>query len=149
MTDYDLLLAEEEFIADAQMYLLNLMGKQGISKADLARKLGISKSAVSQMFGNEPTNFSMRKFARIAAVLGAKVSVSPQADVDAQRRLEIEAPRFIQKHHTDWHMIDLGEFSHRPANENHPLAVDSSPVTELDFNLWDSPKKYRAVRQYA
>lgn len=137
MSDYELLVAEEELIADAQMYLLNLMAQKRVSKAELARLLGVSNSAVSQMFSLEPKNLSLRKLARVAAILGERISVSQQRKVDRARR----ADRVTEK----WVMPTIPASIREAANEN-SLPDDRefyAPVVK--FDLSPVRKKYRTA----
>ena len=149
MTNYELLLAEDEFVADAQMYLLNLMQNQGVTKAELASRLGVSRSAVSQLFSLEPSNLSMKKFARVAAALGSKVSVASQVDVDSQRQAQTELWRDAEGKRASWIVLDALESDRQPANENNVVPSYHGMMTEQSIALGDTQKKFRAVRQYA
>ncbi|MCR9129440.1 MAG: helix-turn-helix domain-containing protein [Alphaproteobacteria bacterium] len=74
MDEFELLVAEEELIADCQMYIYLLMKEKRVSKADLARLLGVSKASVSQMLSAD-SNLTLRSIARIAALLGEKATI--------------------------------------------------------------------------
>ncbi|WIA56297.1 helix-turn-helix transcriptional regulator [Sphingobium sp. WTD-1] len=70
--------AEEAFIVDAQIFLHTLMEEKGISRADLARAMGVSRARVSQVFSDECKNFTMRLFARAMFALDE----APRLDCD-------------------------------------------------------------------
>lgn len=58
-------LQEESLILDASEAIFAAMGKRGMSKAALAKKLGSSKAHVTQLL-NGSRNMTLRTFARIA-----------------------------------------------------------------------------------
>jgi transcriptional regulator with XRE-family HTH domain len=67
--DYDLLLAEESFILDAQMTIQRLLNEKGLTQAELARRLGVGESYVSQMLGDSARNLTLRTVARVMVAL--------------------------------------------------------------------------------
>ena len=68
--------AEEEFIVDVQYAIQKLLNESGVSYAHLAKKLGVSAARVSQMFGDEAHNLTLRTVARIFHVLNDKCVIS-------------------------------------------------------------------------
>lgn len=54
--------------------ILTYMKEKGISKADLARKLGKSRASVSQMFNKTP-NLTIKKMTEIADAVGVEVKI--------------------------------------------------------------------------
>jgi len=54
------------------------MEKQKITKAELAKKLGRSRSAISQMFNKTP-NITVRKMVEIADSIGLDIDVIPSS----------------------------------------------------------------------
>lgn len=56
--------------------ILTYMEKQNISRADLAKKLGKSRSAISQMF-NKNTNITVKKMVEIADSIGLEICIVP------------------------------------------------------------------------
>jgi transcriptional regulator with XRE-family HTH domain len=70
INDEERILAEEAFIVDAQFAIHNLLEAKGMSRADLARALNISEARVSQLFGHNPKNLTLRTIARIFRALG-------------------------------------------------------------------------------
>ncbi len=67
--DYKALYAEEAAIAEVQLLIAELMEEKGISQKELAARLGVSQSAVSQLMGLSPRNLSVRKLARVLFAL--------------------------------------------------------------------------------
>jgi len=67
--------AEENFVLDAQFLLQDLMAEQGISRAELSRRAGISKARISQLMkaGANPT---LRNLAKLFYALGADVALA-------------------------------------------------------------------------
>lgn len=65
--------AEENFLIDCQFLVQDLINAGGISRTELARRAGISKSRLSQILSAE-ANPSVKTFARLFHVLGAKVT---------------------------------------------------------------------------
>jgi len=61
---------------DFYHFILSHMEKEGISKADLAKKLGRSRSAISQMFNKNP-NLTVRKMVGIADAVGLDIAIVP------------------------------------------------------------------------
>lgn len=65
---------------------LQVMKQKGISRADLAREMGVPKSQISRIF-NAPPNLTLLSIARIAVALG----VEPKALLDTEVAAEKEA----------------------------------------------------------
>jgi DNA-binding Xre family transcriptional regulator len=74
--DEELIFAEEEFLVDVQFAIQKLLNQSGMSHSDLAKKLGVSDARVSQMFGDEAANLTLRTVARIFCVLGDKCHIT-------------------------------------------------------------------------
>ena len=70
--------AEEEFIVEVQYAIQKVLNDHGINYAQLAGKLGISKARVSQMFGDEASNLTLRTVARIFNVIGDRAIFSSE-----------------------------------------------------------------------
>jgi transcriptional regulator with XRE-family HTH domain len=68
---------DPEFVAESVALevlecALDIMQRNEITKADLARTMGISRSAVSQLFGRGAHNLTLLTIARLASALGAE-----------------------------------------------------------------------------
>ncbi len=68
--------AEETLIADVQVAVHNLMLDRSLSRADLARALGVSQARVAQMFSDSAPNLTLRTLARVFRVLGQECRVT-------------------------------------------------------------------------
>jgi transcriptional regulator with XRE-family HTH domain len=68
-------------IHDFYHMILTHMEKQGISKSDLAKRLGKSRSAITQMINKTP-NITLKKMVEIADAIGVDIRISsPQVHV--------------------------------------------------------------------
>lgn len=68
--------AEEALVINAQGLLHQLMEEKGISRADLARAMGVSRARVTQIFSDECKNFTIRLWARALFALGEEAVVT-------------------------------------------------------------------------
>jgi transcriptional regulator with XRE-family HTH domain len=75
-------------IHDFYHILLTYMEQQQITKAELAKRLGTSRSAITQMFNKTP-NLTLKKMVEIAEAIGVNICLSsPQL----QERQEDKSP---------------------------------------------------------
>jgi len=81
--DIGVLIAEDRFITDVQIAIHTLMEERGMSRADLARSIGVSEARVSQMFRDSPSNLTAKSIARIFHALGE----SPELTCEGLRAL--------------------------------------------------------------
>lgn len=63
-------------INDFYHLILSRMEEEGINKADLAKRLGRSRSAISQMFSKNP-NLTIKKMVEIADSIGLDLTIIP------------------------------------------------------------------------
>lgn len=68
--DYELLLAEETLILDAQIAIQRVLNEKGMTQARLAKRLGVGESYVSQLLGDSARNLTLRTIARVMKALG-------------------------------------------------------------------------------
>jgi transcriptional regulator with XRE-family HTH domain len=71
------LLSVETLVAEASEVIAKLMAEQGISKADLARRLDKSRAWVTQLLSGR-TNVTVRTLAEVAFVLDAELKLRAQ-----------------------------------------------------------------------
>ena len=76
--DYALALTEEGFVADVQSFLQELMEERGITRAELARRLGVSRPRITQMFSDECRNLTIRLLARVVHALGDRPTIGAE-----------------------------------------------------------------------
>jgi transcriptional regulator with XRE-family HTH domain len=64
-TEMEIGLAEERFLVLAQTEMQRLLNNMGIKHAHLAKRLGVSEARVSQMFGDDANNLTIRTIAKV------------------------------------------------------------------------------------
>ena len=70
---------------------LKVMKDKGISRADLAREMGVPKSQISRIF-NAPPNLTLLSIARIAVALGVEPQALLNTEVAAEKDVAIPTP---------------------------------------------------------
>lgn len=78
--EYAIILEEERLILDATEAICRVMDEQGVSRVELARRIGASKGHVSQLLDGG-RNMTLRTLARLASALEhrAHVDIEPFA----------------------------------------------------------------------
>jgi transcriptional regulator with XRE-family HTH domain len=77
--------AEEGFVVDAQIFLNELMLEKHISRADLAKAMGVSRARITQIFSDDCKNFTVRLLARAIHALGEEAYITHRRAFDALR----------------------------------------------------------------
>jgi len=67
---------------------LQVMKQKGISRADLAREMGVPKSQISRIF-NAPPNLTLLSIARIAVALGVEPKALLNTEATAAKEVSI------------------------------------------------------------
>lgn len=75
---------EEGFVVEVQSYLQELMNNAGISRSELARRMGVSRARVTQIFSDDCTNLTIRLLAKAAYAMGEE----PKIESELTRRLK-------------------------------------------------------------
>ena len=78
------LYAIEGFVTEATEFIARLMEQQGVSKAELARRLGRSRAYVTRLL-NGSANMTIRTLAEVAYALGAEVKLQAEPIATAER----------------------------------------------------------------
>lgn len=73
---------EELFVAEAQARLQMLLEERGVTRAELARKLDVSRARVTQIFSDDATNLTLRLLARGFIALGEEPVVLPKSEYE-------------------------------------------------------------------
>lgn len=60
----DRIYAEEAAVVNAQSLLHSIMEQKGVSRADLARAMDVSRARITQIFSDDCSNFTVRLLAR-------------------------------------------------------------------------------------
>jgi transcriptional regulator with XRE-family HTH domain len=92
--------AEEMLVAEIQSVLEELLQNKGYSRADLAKKMGVTKARVTQIF-SDTQNFTVRLIARAFHALGEKVLINHEplnkrAEVASSASLEQRSPHLCR-----------------------------------------------------
>jgi transcriptional regulator with XRE-family HTH domain len=74
--DEDMVIAEDALITEVQFAIHNLLEAKGMSRADLARALGVSEARVSQLFSENSRNLTLKTIARIFFVLDEEPQIT-------------------------------------------------------------------------
>ena len=82
--DFDRLVRQEELILDVTETLTQALEAGGVTRAELARRLGRSPGFVSQVFGGG-RNLTLRTIADIAAALSLRPALTLSADCETRR----------------------------------------------------------------
>ena len=82
-TENKTLLDEETLILEVAEHFWEQMGKQDVTKAELARRMGISKARVSKLLDGS-NNLTLRKIANMAGALNMKFNVSLESENNGQ-----------------------------------------------------------------
>jgi transcriptional regulator with XRE-family HTH domain len=87
------LYAIEGLVTEAGEFIARLMQEQGVTKAELARRLGKSRAYITQMLSGS-ANLTVRTLAEVAYALGAEVKLEavPVEGVPKQGRAELKQP---------------------------------------------------------
>jgi len=107
--------AIEGFMVDVQVYLNEIMDAKKISRAELARRMGVSRARVSQMFSDD-SNLTVRQLARAAYHLGEE----PRVESDTTRTLR------------DARKVDRNKAAVKAASNVHSLWTDVSADNLVD-----------------
>ena len=67
---------------------LKVMKQKGITRADLAREMGVPKSQISRIF-NAPPNLTLLSIARIAVALGVEPQALLNTEVAAEKEIAL------------------------------------------------------------
>lgn len=87
----DFVFAEEALVVDAQLFLHNLMEEKEMSRADLAKAMGVSRARITQIFSDDCKNFTIRLFARAASALNERVELDCEHFKNSRRKREYKS----------------------------------------------------------
>lgn len=82
--DYDAVYAQEAAMVDAAELIASALEASGMSRADLARKLGVSRAEVTERLKGE-RNITIRKLAETLHALGERLTLDTDSAVDERR----------------------------------------------------------------
>lgn len=113
--------AEEAAVVDAQTLLHSVMERKGISRADLARSMNVSRARVTQIFSDECTNFTVRLLARALYALGEDLVLLTKRDANelaGEKLLGHSALALSERNAASWTEIDDYSQCFETANDN-------------------------------
>lgn len=84
VADREAAMAEERFLATVQMEMQRLLNERGLRHAHLSRRLGVSEARVSQMFGDDATNLTLRTLAKVFHNLGEAPLIMARSELERQ-----------------------------------------------------------------
>ncbi len=111
--------AEEAFVIDAQAVLHGLMEDKGMSRADLAAAMGVSRARVTQLFSSECKNFTVRLLARAFFAVGE----TPELTCEHLRKQERRSMRQM--------IVPLDGWSSRKYSFESGGATNDNGLTEI------------------
>jgi len=82
--------AEEALVVDLQSLLHTVMVERGITRAQLAESMNVSKARVTQLFSADCSNFTVRLLARALFAMGEQLEVSCPTHEMVRRRREVD-----------------------------------------------------------
>lgn len=88
VSENDLIYAESALITEVQIILHGSLEKRGVSRSDLAKIMGKSEAYISQMFSDNPRNFTLKTIARVFKFLGEDPHFITDAFLKSQQRIE-------------------------------------------------------------
>lgn len=98
---------EEEFLLDVQIAISWLMKDKGFSQKRLADLMGVSPSAVNQLFDEDGKNLTLRTVARVFAYLGENAEITSERLKELKRNATTSAIETRQKAEGKWIGVHL------------------------------------------
>jgi len=83
--------AGAELEVEVQARLVEAMEEQRVSQSELARRLGLTRSRISQVMSGDPQNLTLEMMGRLAAALNLlwKVALHKEVDVESKHSLRL------------------------------------------------------------
>src|SRR4051812_22518986 len=76
--DLEAIEAEENLLIDAQFMIQGVMNRKGLTRAEVARKAGLSKARLSQLMG-PAANPTLKTIARVLHAMGERAALREHA----------------------------------------------------------------------
>jgi len=74
----EMLIAEDALITHVQFAIHNLLTKKAVTRAQLARRMGVSEPYVSQLFKDNSRNLTLKTIARIFCAIGEEPQITSE-----------------------------------------------------------------------
>lgn len=75
-------IAEAEFIVAVQSEIQRVMNGKGLRARDLSKRLNVSEARISQMFGDQAKNLTIRTIAKLFYHLGESAVITTQSQLE-------------------------------------------------------------------
>ena len=112
--------AEEAALLEFTEELVRRMACEGVSRAELARRLGCSPAYITKVLRG-PSNFTLASMARIAQALGCKLRMRMQPEGATAQWLEVLAERSLpQGVYTSSREMQLARRQYAPCRSKAP-----------------------------
>lgn len=137
--EYRHLYAIEGLVTDAAELVARLMKRQGLSKADLARRLGKSRAWVTQLLSGR-ANMTIRTYAEVVYALGSEVklsAVSATVEHDQSVGTHLKAKPSAA-------LCTTGVWQMKPGRQFAFVSHAGRAVTERDASEASEPREYAA-----
>lgn len=118
--------AEEKLVARAQSLLQQLLNEKGMTKTDLAKKMGVSKARVSQIFSDEQ-NFTFRLMATAFHALGEELYLDR-----ASKRVEFKSAELQSD--AQGNLRQIGEITHGFEWPDEKIVQGWQPIPSQPFD---------------
>lgn len=129
----DQIIAEENLVIDAQFLIQSILTEKGVSRSELAAKLGMTKARVSQMMKAD-ANPTLRSLARVFHALGEEIVIERKARSTSSKS---DASGDVSK--AEWSEENVGSKGN-PATRRHELLALSNGDWRSDAHTWaDDP----------
>ena len=122
-----------DIIFEFYHHVLNRMEEQGITQADLARQLGKSRSAISQLLNKTP-NISVKKMVEIADAVGADFALVPIEEMKRIRDVKV----------TEIVVYSMGNYKVKPEKSHGALILPFNRSKICECSDIDSRQKQYA-----
>lgn len=80
-------IAEAEFIVAVQSEIQRVMNGKGLRARDLSKRLNVSEARISQMFGDQAKNLTIRTIAKLFYHLGESPIITTQCQLESMMAL--------------------------------------------------------------
>jgi len=118
---FDLMLTEEDAVAEVQGMALRLLRDKEMSQKDLAEAMNVSQSYISQILGDEPKNLTIRKAANLFFHLGEPLLLKCDR-IDEMDREALRAKAVKRARHDSF--LSVGRWTACNANDRYTTAQE-------------------------
>ncbi len=140
-------LSEERFLVMVQTEMQRLLNDHGIKHSHLAKRLGVSEARVSQMFGDDASNMTIRTIARVFHNLEERPVLIAKSEFDRR----IAEARGAADPSSGWTIageVDLDQLDVSNGNRMIPVLVHSKDTSRPSTgNEWASAERASEARR--